>query len=197
MRQVWSLSRHGQQTWRKLWCVHDDAVHKPSCVHGVVQMGHALAEPPTGGGTSRVMPRRSDDEDLVTVLAVDDQAVFRHAARELIAATRGFQQVAEAESGPQALKLVAELRPDLVLLDARMPGMDGVETATLLLAEHPAAVVVLVSLETLGELPVSVATSGVATHIRKQDLSPRVLRKLWRTHGQRHAPGDEHPDAGA
>jgi two-component system invasion response regulator UvrY len=133
----------------------------------------------------------------VTVLTVDDQAVFRHAVRELIAATDGFEQVAEAGSGPQALQLVTELLPDLVLLDARMPGMDGVETAQRLVAQHPGAMVVLVSLEALSDLPASVATSGVAAHVRKQDLSPRMLRKLWRTHGQRHAAGDERPDAKA
>ena len=58
----------------------------------------------------------------VTVLAVDDQEVFRRAVRELIAATEGFEQVGEAASGREALALAAALHPDLVLLDVRMPG---------------------------------------------------------------------------
>jgi two-component system, NarL family, invasion response regulator UvrY len=143
------------------------------------------------------MAERSDiHRNSVTVLIVDDQAVFRHAARELIAATAGFEQVAEAGSGPQALQLVTELRPDLVLLDARMPDMDGPETARRLTAQQPGTVVVLISLDALSDLPASVATSGVATHVRKQDLSPRMLGKLWRDHGQRHLAGDGHPGAG-
>jgi DNA-binding NarL/FixJ family response regulator len=125
---------------------------------------------------------------MVTVLAVDDQAVFRHTARELIAATDGFQQIAEATSGEQAVRLAAELHPDLVLVDVRMPGMDGIETARQLTDQDRGAVVVLVSLEALVDLPAAVAQTGAATHMRKQDLSPRALRALWRTHGgRRHA----------
>jgi DNA-binding NarL/FixJ family response regulator len=129
----------------------------------------------------------------VTVLAVDDQPVFRHTARELIAATDGFQQIAEAGSGEQALVLAAELHPDLVLVDVRMPGMDGIETARHLIDQDPGTVVVLVSLEAPIDLPAAVGDAGAAAHIRKQELSPRALRALWRVHGHRQAP--EHAGA--
>ena len=100
------------------------------------------------------MSEPSDQQHgAVTVLAVDDQAVFRHTARELIAATDGFQQIAEAGSGEQALALAAELHPELVLVDVRMPGMDGIETARRLVDQEPSAVVVLVSLEAVVDLP--------------------------------------------
>ena len=83
----------------------------------------------------------------ITVLAVDDRAVFLRAARELIAATPGFEQVGEAASGAEALALAADLRPDLALVDVRMPGMDGIETARRLHASDPDMVVVLISLD--------------------------------------------------
>lgn len=130
------------------------------------------------------MSERPDDDRVVTVLAVDDQAVFRHTARELIAATEGFQQLAEAASGPQALRLAAVLRPDLVLLDVRMPGMDGIETARRLVAQDPDVVVVLVSLEARVDLPSSVETAAAVAHIRKQQLTPRALRAVWCAHGR-------------
>lgn len=123
----------------------------------------------------------------MTVLAVDDQPVFRHTARELIAATDGFQQIAEAESGEQALALAAELRPDLVLLDVRMPGMDGIETTRHLIDQDPSVVVILVSLEAAIDLPAAVTGVGAAAHVRKQELSPGTLRALWRLHGHRQA----------
>jgi DNA-binding NarL/FixJ family response regulator len=133
----------------------------------------------------------SDTADTVTVLAVDDQAVFRRTARSLIAATPGFEQVGEASSGPEALELAAELHPDLVLLDVRMPGMDGMETARRLRAADPSTMVVLTSLDEVPELPSSAGDAGAAAYVRKQDLSTRTLRELWLTRrpGRTPAPG--------
>jgi two-component system, NarL family, invasion response regulator UvrY len=115
----------------------------------------------------------------VTVLVVDDQAVFRQVAVRLIAATPGFRQVGEASSGPDAVRLTAELHPDLVLLDVRMPGMDGLDVARRLLADHPGVVVALVSSAPLPELPRALLTGGTVVHLRKQDLSPRALMAAW------------------
>src|SRR5881275_1617345 len=122
----------------------------------------------------------------ITVLAVDDRAVFLRATRELIAATPGFRQVGEAASGAEALQIAADLHPDLVLVDVRMPGMDGIETARRLVDQDADAVVILVSLEAAVDLPAAVADAGAAAHVRKQELSPRALRALWRAHGHRH-----------
>jgi DNA-binding NarL/FixJ family response regulator len=119
----------------------------------------------------------------VTVLTVDDQAVFRRAACDLIAATPGFEEVGQAASGSEALELAAALRPDLVLLDVRMDGMDGVETARRLFAADPQTVVVLISLNEVPEVASAMA-GGVAAHLRKQELSPRALREVWDSHGR-------------
>jgi two-component system, NarL family, invasion response regulator UvrY len=121
----------------------------------------------------------------VTVLAVDDQPVFLRAAAALIAATPGFEQVGQAGSGAEALELAHDLRPDLVLLDVRMPGMDGIETARRLLASDSEAVVVLISLEEIADLPAALTSVGAAAHLRKQELSMRTLRRIWAVHGGR------------
>ncbi|HET6509170.1 MAG TPA: response regulator transcription factor [Baekduia sp.] len=121
---------------------------------------------------------------VVKVLAVDDQPVFRRVARQLVQSTDGFELVAEASSGEEALALASELRPDLVLLDVRMPGLDGIETARRLPAVAPGTVVVLISLERLADLPASMASAGAAAHVRKQELSPGRLRGLWHLHGR-------------
>lgn len=129
--------------------------------------------------------RGPEDTRPVTVLTVDDQEIFLRAARDLIAATPGFEQVGQAASGPEALELAAGLRPDLVLLDVRMPGMDGIETARRLLASDADAVVVLVSLEEVGEFAAA-ASVAVAARVRKQDLSTRALQRIWAAHGHSH-----------
>jgi len=119
----------------------------------------------------------------VTVLTVDDQAVFRRAVGDLIAATPGFEEVGQAASGAEALEMAATLRPDLVLLDVRMDDMDGVETARRLLASECDAVVVLISLNEAPDAASAVA-GGVAAHVRQQDLSTRTLREVWAAHGR-------------
>jgi DNA-binding NarL/FixJ family response regulator len=135
-----------------------------------------------------VAKRRESPTSTVTVLTVDDQAVFRRAAADLIAATPGFEEVGQAASGAEALQLAAALRPDLVLLDVRMDGMDGPETARRLVESGCDAIVVLISLNEVPEAASSL-TSGVAAHVRKQHLSTRKLRELWAAHGRVAAGG--------
>jgi two-component system invasion response regulator UvrY len=118
----------------------------------------------------------------VRVLTVDDQAVFRTAARDVIAATPGFEALAAATSGPEALALIESLRPDLILVDVRMPGMDGIATTRLLRDACPDAVVVLISLEDPVDIQPVAVGCGAATTVRKQDFSPTLLRRLWDEH---------------
>jgi DNA-binding NarL/FixJ family response regulator len=116
----------------------------------------------------------------VRVLTIDDHEVFRRATRTLIEATSGFEQAGEASSGPEGLELAAQLRPDLVLVEMRMPGMDGVETARRMAEVVPSATIVLLSLDARANLP---EDASAVLHMRKQDLSTRSLQELWSVHG--------------
>jgi DNA-binding NarL/FixJ family response regulator len=122
-------------------------------------------------------------ETEVRVLTVDDQVVFRHAARDVIAATPGFEPVGDAESGEAAMAEVERLRPELVLLDVRMPGIGGIEAARRITAAHPETVVVLISIEDSDEFAQDVHACGAAALVRKQDFGPAVLRSIWEAHG--------------
>ena len=124
------------------------------------------------------MPERS----AVAVVTVDDQAVFRSVAREVVEATPGFEPAGEAASGEEAMLLVEAVHPQLALVDVRMPGMDGVETARRLSAAHPELVIVLISLEDRSDVPSTAADSGAVTFVRKQDFRPALLRSLWSAH---------------
>jgi two-component system invasion response regulator UvrY len=119
----------------------------------------------------------------VRVLTVDDQALFRGIAREVIEATPGFEFAGEACSGEEALAAVDDLAPQLVLLDVRMPGMDGVEVARRLTAAHPETVVVLISVEESVDVPSAAQLTARIPFVRKRDFGPRLLRRLWAMHG--------------
>ena len=115
---------------------------------------------------------------LVRVLTIDDQAVFRVLARDVIEATPGFIPIAEVGDGESGIEAVGRLSPDLVLVDVRMPGMDGVEVARRLGASHPDVMVVLVSIEEPADVPSALGLRGVP-FVRKQDFGPRLLRRIW------------------
>jgi DNA-binding NarL/FixJ family response regulator len=116
----------------------------------------------------------------VAVLGVDDQTIFLDVAREVVAATPGFVWVGSATSGEAAVAEVDRLEPSLVLLDVRMPGVNGLQTARRITERHPEVVVVLVSMEAAP--PAAVAASGAAVLVRKQEFGPATLRRLWQTY---------------
>jgi DNA-binding NarL/FixJ family response regulator len=118
----------------------------------------------------------------VRVLTVDDQAVFRRVAHDVIVATSGFESVGEAGSGEDGVAAVERLRPDLVLLDVRMPGIGGIDAARRITSAHPDTVIVLVSIEEPDEVGHAVRGCGAATLVRKQDFGPALLRRIWAEH---------------
>jgi two-component system, NarL family, invasion response regulator UvrY len=124
----------------------------------------------------------------VGVLTVDDQAVFRRVAREVIEATEGFEMLGEASSGEEALQLAETVEPDLFLVDVRMPGIDGPETARRLVAARPKSVVVLVSTEDPSAISSAAGSCGAVELIRKEDFAPATLQRLWISHGPAARP---------
>jgi DNA-binding NarL/FixJ family response regulator len=84
------------------------------------------------------------DEPSLRIIVADDQSSVREGLVVLLDLLPGIEVVAAAANGQQAIELVAEHHPDAILLDLHMPVLDGVETTTILTANHPnVAVVVL------------------------------------------------------
>lgn len=119
----------------------------------------------------------------VRVLVVDDQLPFRVAARAVLRRTEGFELVGEAAGGEEAVERVAELQPDLVLMDINMPGINGIEATRQIVAESPGTVVFLCSTYQLSDLPPEAQTSGARSYVNKEELGPAVLAEMWENRG--------------
>ena len=112
-----------------------------------------------------------------TVLIVDDHEDFRASARALLE-LQGFEVLAAVEDGEEALDVVERLRPDLVLLDVQLPGMDGFEVAERLASNAQPPRVVLISSRRRSAYEARLPGAPVAGFLGKDELSGAALAAL-------------------
>ncbi|SDG60427.1 response regulator transcription factor [Pseudonocardia oroxyli] len=113
----------------------------------------------------------------VRVLVVDDQRPFRTAAAAVIARMPGWEVAGVAETGEDAVAVAEGLRPDLVLMDYNLPGIDGAQAAARVREVAPQAATVLCSTYRAEDLRIDPAT--IAGYLHKEELGAPVLRALW------------------
>ncbi|MEO8477594.1 MAG: response regulator transcription factor [Actinomycetota bacterium] len=145
-------------------------------------MTHAkvvLASLPTDALDVR-MTVEEDASMPVRVLIVDDQEPFRMAARMVVDVTDGFEVVGEAETGEDSVSMATELKPDLVLMDVNLPGINGLDATRQILAGAGSPVVVLLlSTYEEEEYAPRAAECGAAAYIPKAVFGPDRLESAW------------------
>jgi DNA-binding NarL/FixJ family response regulator len=111
------------------------------------------------------------------VVIVDDHGPFRSIAGQLLTAD-GFVVVGEAADGAAAIRVCAQLHPDIVVLDVQLPDLDGFAVAALLTTRAAAPVVVLVSSRSRADYGSRIVECGARGYLAKAELSGRALRRL-------------------
>jgi DNA-binding NarL/FixJ family response regulator len=106
----------------------------------------------------------------MTLMIVDDHRSFRDAARRVLESA-GFEIIGEAADGESGLDAIVELRPDIVLLDVQLPGIDGFEVAARLRKRGDAPVIVMTSSRDGADFGPLIEQSGARGFIHKADLS--------------------------
>lgn len=126
------------------------------------------------------------------VLLVDDNPDFLKAAKRFLRAVPRLELVGETISGEQAVELSAALRPDLVLMDFAMPGMNGL-TATQRIKHQPnAPKVIVVTLHTHAALRALANEAGADGFLQKEDLVLELPRLLASLFPAGTPPGEKH-----
>ena len=115
----------------------------------------------------------------VQVLICDDQEAFRKAAREVVNATDGFEVVGETETGEESVVAASRLRPNLVLMDVHLPGIDGLEASRRIKAEQAEVVVLLLSTYDREDFATRIAESGASAFIAKASFGSNSLSDAW------------------
>jgi DNA-binding NarL/FixJ family response regulator len=115
----------------------------------------------------------------VRVLVCDDQALVRAGFTKLLDATDGMEVVAEAQDGQSAVEAVRRVRPDVVLMDLRMPGMDGVAATSRIRELFPATQVLVVTTFGADDYVADALRAGASGFLLK-DAYPEALRAAIR-----------------
>jgi DNA-binding NarL/FixJ family response regulator len=122
--------------------------------------------------------------DDIEVLVVDDQELFRAGVVVILNAQGGIRVVGEAGNGRDAVRLVEELEPDVVLMDLRMPGLDGVEATRLIYATarpYPVRVLVLTTFN-LDDRAATAIRYGASGFLLKDTTPPQLADAIRSVH---------------
>jgi two-component system, NarL family, response regulator LiaR len=121
----------------------------------------------------------------IRVITVDDHEILRGGIRFALLAYDDLELVGEARSGEEALRLCSELRPDVVLMDMAMPGMDGIQTTQALLVSLPQAQVLALSSFHDPELVQRVMKAGAIGYLVKGISADRLAQAIREAHAGR------------
>lgn len=117
----------------------------------------------------------------VAVLLVDDHAIVRKGIRSMLESYGDIQVVGEASNGIEAILLMEQLRPSIVLMDINMPKMDGVEATAQIMSEYPDTVIIGLSVNTSAHNHEAMARAGAVRLIPKEQAADLLYDAIHAT----------------
>jgi two-component system, NarL family, response regulator NreC len=117
----------------------------------------------------KIMPR---------VLIVDDHTFIRRGIQSILDSSPGWDYCGEAENGIAAIRMAAELKPDIIVMDVSMPGLNGLEATRVIHEAQPEIKIVLVTLHDSVEILRSGFQAGAQGYLLKSEAEQELLRAL-------------------
>ena len=113
--------------------------------------------------------------ERIKVLIVDDHTLFRQGLQKVLEAYEEIQVVGEASNGKEAIARVDEVFPDLVLMDIKMPRMDGIECIALIKEKHPELNIIVLSMYDDAEYVLRAVNAGASGYMEKNISADRLV----------------------
>jgi DNA-binding NarL/FixJ family response regulator len=126
----------------------------------------------------------------VRILIADDHEVMRHGVRALVESQSGWEVCGEAVDGRQAVDLAAELRPEVVILDVSMPGLNGLEAASRIRKVSPSTAILIFSVHDSDRLVAEARSTGARGYVLKSAPAAQILAAV--AAAARHEPTVDH-----
>lgn len=112
------------------------------------------------------------------VLIVDDHAFIRRGIQSILNSSPGWQFCGEAENGIAAIRMAADLKPDVIIMDVSMPGLNGLEATRVIHEAHPDIKILLLTLHQSVEILRSGFRAGAQGYLLKSEAEQELLRAL-------------------
>ena len=123
----------------------------------------------------------------IRVMLVDDHTMMREGLRALLVASSGIDVVGEVSDGRKALERIEELRPDVVVMDIAMPGLNGIDAAAEIRKRCPTARIVILSMHSSSEHLYRAFAAGAAGYVLKSSAGAEVIQAVHAVHvGRRY-----------
>lgn len=124
---------------------------------------------------------------MINVVLVDDHKLVRTGIRRILEDITGIKVVGEASNGEEALQVVRQTKPNVVLMDIKMPGLGGLETTRKLLRQNPDLKIVIITAYENDVFPVRLLQAGASGYLTKSASPDEMIRAIRSVHaGQRH-----------
>jgi len=141
----------------------------------------SAAEKPTND-TADIRAQRNMSDKTIGVMLVDDHAVVRMGFRLLLEGSRDIVVLGEADSGEEAVRQFAELKPDVMVMDISMPGIGGLEAIERILAKEPATRILVLSAHEDAMHARRVLKAGAAGYLTKRSAAEELIRAIGLVH---------------
>jgi DNA-binding NarL/FixJ family response regulator len=150
----------------------------------------SIAEPGGRQAPHQVRPPAPQPETLRRVVVVDDHELLRAGTRRILDEAAGFSVVGEAADGDHALRVIEDVRPDVVLVDIRLPVMNGIDLARRILRDHPDTTVLILSAYDDQTYVRAALAAGVTGYLLKTAPGDELVRSI---RAACDAPGNARP----